>query len=43
LEALNVLWSVILQEAERYTKEAFVRLNAICQQRYTYLSSRQQT
>jgi len=42
LEALNALCSVILQEAERYTKEAITRLEIICQQRYTYLSSRQQ-
>ncbi len=43
LEALNALWSLILQEAERYTKEAFSRLEAIWQQRQTYLCDRQQT
>jgi hypothetical protein len=43
LEALNTLWSTILQEADRYTKEALTRLEAIWQQRYIELSSRQQT
>jgi hypothetical protein len=43
LEVLNALWSVILQEAERYTEEAFSRLEAIWQQRHAYLSQHQQT
>jgi hypothetical protein len=43
LEALNALWSLILQEAQRYTQEAFSRLEAIWQQRQTYLCDRQQT
>ena len=43
LEALNTLWSAILQEAERYTENALTRLKGIWQQRHTYLSSRQQT
>jgi hypothetical protein len=42
LEALNVLWSAILQEAQRYTEEAFSRLEAIWQQRQNYLCDRQQ-
>jgi hypothetical protein len=42
LPALNALWSIILQEAEWYTEEAIARLEAIWEQRYTYLSSRQQ-
>jgi hypothetical protein len=42
LQTLNDLWSAILQEAERYTEEALARLEAIWQQRYTYLSKRQQ-
>ena len=37
LETLNTLWSAILQEAERYTEEAFSRLEAIWQQRQTDL------
>ncbi len=41
LEALNTLWSAILQEAERYAEDALTRLEAIWQQRHTYLSSRQ--
>jgi len=32
-----------LQEAQRYTEEAFSQLEAIWQQRYTDLSNRQQT
>ena len=43
LEALNDLWSVILKEAQRYTEEALSRIEVIWQQRYTYLSNRQQT
>ena len=42
LEALNFLWSAILQEAQRYTEEAFSRLEAIWQQRQTDLCDRQQ-
>jgi hypothetical protein len=42
LQALNDLWSAILQEAERYTEEALARLEAFWQERYTYLSNRQQ-
>ncbi len=42
LEALNALWQSILQEAQRYTEDAIIKLEAIWQQRYTYLSSRQQ-
>jgi len=42
LPVLNALWSIIRQEAERYTKEALSRLEVIWQQRYDYLSSRQQ-
>jgi hypothetical protein len=42
LPTLNALWSIILQEAERYTEEALSRLEVIWQQRYDYLSSRQQ-
>jgi hypothetical protein len=33
LEALDALWSVILQEAKRYTEDALVRLETLCQQR----------
>ncbi len=40
LETLNALWSAILQEAERYTEEAFSRLEAIWQQRQTNLCDR---
>ncbi len=43
LEALNALWSAILKEAERYTKEAIVQLESIWQQRHIKLSSRKQT
>ncbi len=42
LEALNALWSVILQEAQRYTEEALTRLESIWHQRCIYLSSCQQ-
>lgn len=42
LNSLNALWSAILQEAQRYTENAIAQLEAIWQQRYTYLSSRQQ-
>jgi len=42
LNSLNALWSAILQEAERYTEEAIAFLETIWQQRYSYLSSRQQ-
>jgi hypothetical protein len=37
LEALNALWSVIVQEAERYTEDALVRLETLWQQRQTDL------
>ena len=43
LQTLNALWSLILQEAERYTKQALSQLEAIWQQRHAYLSNRQQT
>jgi hypothetical protein len=42
LPALNALWSAILQEAQRYTEDALSRIEAIWQQRYTYLYNRQQ-
>ena len=42
LPALNALWSAILQEDQRYTEDALSRIEAIWQQRYTYLYSRQQ-
>ncbi len=42
LEALNALWSLILQEAQRYAEEAFSRLEASWQQRHTDLCDRQQ-
>jgi hypothetical protein len=42
LPALNALWSAILQEAERYTEDALSRIEAIWQERYTYLYNRQQ-
>jgi hypothetical protein len=42
LPALNAVWSAILQEAQRYTEDALTRLEAIWQQRYIYLSNRQQ-
>lgn len=42
LQALNDCWLTILREAQRYTADAIARLEAICQQRHTYLSSRQQ-
>lgn len=41
LNSLDALWSAILQEAYRYTEETLAQLEAIWQQRYTYLSSRQ--
>jgi hypothetical protein len=43
LETLNALWSLILQETQRYTEEACSRLEAIWQERKTYLCDRQQT
>jgi hypothetical protein len=43
LNVLDNLWQSILQEAQRYTEEAFSQLEAIWQQRYTDLSNRQQT
>ncbi len=43
LTTLNALWQSILQEAERYTEDALSRIEAIWQQRYTDLSSHQQT
>lgn len=42
LDALNLLRHLILQEAKRYTSEALSRLEALWQQRYTDLCSRQQ-
>lgn len=41
LSILDALWSAILQEAGRYTQDAFAHLEAIWQQRHTYLSSHQ--
>ncbi|MEQ9548584.1 MAG: hypothetical protein RIM23_03035 [Coleofasciculus sp. G3-WIS-01] len=38
IKALNLLWSLIQQEAQRYTKQIWDRLQAIYQQRYTELS-----
>jgi hypothetical protein len=43
LQTLNALWSLILQEGERYTKQALSQIEAIWQQRHAYLSNRQQT
>jgi hypothetical protein len=43
LQALNKLWLAIQKESERYTKEAIAQLEVIWQQRYTNLSSRQQS
>ncbi len=43
LQTLNALWSLTLQEGERYTKEALSQLEAVWQQRRTYLSNCQQT
>jgi hypothetical protein len=40
LETLNTLWLLIHQESQRYTKEGFSRLEAIWQQRQTYLRDR---
>jgi hypothetical protein len=40
LEALNAFWSLIVQEAQRYTEEGFSRLEAIWQERKTYLCDR---
>ncbi len=40
LPALNAIWSVIMQEAERYTDEGIARLEAIWQQQYTDLYNR---
>lgn len=37
-EALNLLWSLIQQEAQRYTKQVWDRLQTMCQQRYAELS-----
>ncbi|MEQ9371376.1 MAG: hypothetical protein RIG63_20465 [Coleofasciculus chthonoplastes F3-SA18-01] len=39
-EALNLLWSLIQQEAQRYTKQVWDRLQTMCQQRYAELSKR---
>jgi hypothetical protein len=39
LQALNALWQSILQEAQRYTEEAFSRLDAIFQQRLSVVAS----
>jgi 3-methyladenine DNA glycosylase AlkD len=41
LKTLDVLSSAITQEAERYTEDAFAQLEAIWQQRHTYLSTHQ--
>jgi hypothetical protein len=41
LESLDALWSVILQEAERYTEDALARLETLWQQRQVDLSNRQ--
>lgn len=41
LNALNLLWKSIEREVQRYPEEAFSRLEAIWQQRYTDLSNRQ--
>ena len=41
LQSLDALWSAILQEASRYTQDAFAQLEAIWQQRYSYLSTHQ--
>lgn len=43
LEALNALWSTILQEADRYTEEAITRLEVIWRHKYTYLLNCQQS
>jgi hypothetical protein len=40
LEALNTLWSAIVQEAERYTEDALARLETLWQQRYADLFNR---
>jgi hypothetical protein len=42
LSALNALWQAIRQEAQRYTKDALLRLKAIWQQRYAELFNRSQ-
>ena len=41
LDDLNALWSIILQESQRYTEEALARLETIWQQRYVHLVSLQ--
>ena len=41
LSILDALWSAILQEASRYTQDVFAQLEAIWQQRLSYLSSHQ--
>ena len=43
LEALNGIWSLILQEAQRYTYEALSRLEAIWQQRQIALCDRSES
>lgn len=43
LSALNILWSAILQEAFRYTEEAFTQLEVLWQQRCSELSRYQST
>ncbi|HEY9666477.1 MAG TPA: hypothetical protein V6C91_06705 [Coleofasciculaceae cyanobacterium] len=43
VETLNILWSAILQEAQRYTEDSLSQLEVIWQQRCTHLSSRQQS
>jgi len=40
IEALNLLWSLIQQEAQRYTEQFWDRLQAMRQERYTELSRR---
>lgn len=42
LDALNLLRHLILQDAKRYTTDALARLEALWQQRYGDLCSRQQ-
>lgn len=39
LQALNALWESINQEAQRYTEEAFSRLDAIFERRLAILCS----
>ncbi len=39
LQALNALWESMIQESQRYTEEAFSRIDALFQQRLSVLSS----